>query len=257
MLLLEEQRREQQRDQRRDEGQRDRLGERHPADAPEEQERHHRHDDAAADVDPQRRPVGPRLSARQIERRADDEVGDRAPDADGDDADGEDQMLHHRVHDRQHRDRAERGGEGLDGMLGDAVHAPRLAAISRRRREARLDGAESISSGGSDGRQRVGERSAQEQDEQQLGHGAMLRRQGEERLNLFGGVERRRCSRGFDLGRLGFDQPDDMVDHVGVLDMVVGDAGEIDHVLAVAAAGDADVGLARFAGAVDDAAEHR
>src|SRR3546814_8467003 len=39
--------------------------------------------------------------------------------------------------------------------------------------------------------------------------------------------------------------------------MVVGDAREIDHVGAVAAAGDADIGLARLAGAVDDAAEHR
>ena len=60
-----------------------------------------------------------------------------------------------------------------------------------------------------------------------------------------------------DLGRLGLDQLDDMLDHVGVLDMMVGHARQIDHVLAVAAAGDADVGLARFAGAVDDAAEHR
>ncbi len=60
----------------------------------------------------------------------------------------------------------------------------------------------------------------------------------------------------FDLRRLRFDQLDDMVDHVGVLDVVIGHAGEIDHVLAVAAAGDPDVGLARFARAVDDAAEH-
>src|SRR5688572_10817335 len=48
-----------------------------------------------------------------------------------------------------------------------------------------------------------------------------------------------------------------MVDHVGVLDMMVGDSGQIDHMLALAAAGDSDVGLARLAGAVDDAAEHR
>src|SRR5688500_189273 len=48
-----------------------------------------------------------------------------------------------------------------------------------------------------------------------------------------------------------------MVDHVLVADMVVGDAGEVDHVLALAAAGDADVGLARLAGAVDDAAQYR
>src|SRR3546814_13965155 len=39
--------------------------------------------------------------------------------------------------------------------------------------------------------------------------------------------------------------------------MVVGDARQIDHMLAIAAAGDADVGFARFAGAVDDAAENR
>ena len=39
--------------------------------------------------------------------------------------------------------------------------------------------------------------------------------------------------------------------------MVVGDAGEIDHVLAFAAAGQADIGLACFAGAIDNAAEHR
>ena len=38
---------------------------------------------------------------------------------------------------------------------------------------------------------------------------------------------------------------------------MVGDARQIDHVLALAAAGDADVGLARLARAVDDAAEHR
>jgi hypothetical protein len=42
-----------------------------------------------------------------------------------------------------------------------------------------------------------------------------------------------------------------------LLHVVVGHAREIDHVLAVAAAGDADVGFARFAGAVDHAAEHR
>src|SRR3546814_9148337 len=60
-----------------------------------------------------------------------------------------------------------------------------------------------------------------------------------------------------DLGRLGLDQRDDVRDHDGVLYMVVGDARQIDHMLAVAAAGDADVGFARLAGAVDDAAEDR
>jgi len=44
-------------------------------------------------------------------------------------------MLHHRIHDRQDRDRAERGKEALDRMLSDAVHAARLAAISWMRRE--------------------------------------------------------------------------------------------------------------------------
>src|SRR3546814_13789117 len=39
--------------------------------------------------------------------------------------------------------------------------------------------------------------------------------------------------------------------------MMIGDARQIDHVLARAAAGEADIGLARFAGAVDDAAQHR
>src|SRR3546814_6221819 len=60
-----------------------------------------------------------------------------------------------------------------------------------------------------------------------------------------------------DLGRLRFDQPDDMADHVGVRDMMVGDAREEDHMLAAPAAGDADVGFARFAGAVDDAADRK
>src|SRR3546814_8616122 len=48
-----------------------------------------------------------------------------------------------------------------------------------------------------------------------------------------------------------------MADHGGVGDMVVGDPRKEDHMLAVAAAGDADVGFARLAGAVDDAAQYR
>ena len=48
-----------------------------------------------------------------------------------------------------------------------------------------------------------------------------------------------------------------MLDHVGILDMVVGDPRQIDHMLAIAAAGEADIGFTRFAGAVDDAAQHR
>src|SRR5688500_8727871 len=72
---------------------------------------------------------------------------------------------------------------------------------------------------------------------------------------LFGGVGKG-LGRGFELGGLGFDEADDVVDHFLVPNMMVGDSGEVDHVLALAAAGDADVGLARLAGAVDDAAEH-
>ena len=48
-----------------------------------------------------------------------------------------------------------------------------------------------------------------------------------------------------DLGRLRFDELDDVLDHVGVLDMMVGDPRQEDHMLAVAAAGDADVGFAK------------
>ena len=39
--------------------------------------------------------------------------------------------------------------------------------------------------------------------------------------------------------------------------MVVGHAGQIDHVLAIAAPGYADVGFARLARTIDDAAENR
>src|SRR5580704_14037540 len=61
----------------------------------------------------------------------------------------------------------------------------------------------------------------------------------------------------FDLGRLLFDQLDEMVDDVGVFEAVVGEAADIDLMGAVAAAGEADIGLARLARAVDDAADHR
>src|SRR3546814_291404 len=60
-----------------------------------------------------------------------------------------------------------------------------------------------------------------------------------------------------DLRGLFLDQPDQMVDQLLVSDLVVGKAGHIDHVRALAAAGHADVGLARFAGAVDAAADPR
>src|SRR4029453_3401975 len=48
-----------------------------------------------------------------------------------------------------------------------------------------------------------------------------------------------------------------MVDHVGVLHVMVGDARQIDHVLALAAAGDPNVGLTCFTRTVDDTAEPR
>ena len=48
-----------------------------------------------------------------------------------------------------------------------------------------------------------------------------------------------------------------MIDDIGVYDLVIGDAVEIDHVGAVAAAGETDVGLARLAWSVDDATDHR
>jgi len=81
-------------------------------------------DNSAADMQAQRRCTRPRQAARQIQPPGQGEVGDRAPDAHGKNADGEDQALHHRVHHRQHRDRGKGHGEGFDGMLGDAVHAP-------------------------------------------------------------------------------------------------------------------------------------
>ncbi len=48
-----------------------------------------------------------------------------------------------------------------------------------------------------------------------------------------------------------------MIDDAGVLQAVMRYAGDIDLVRAVAAAGEADVGLARLARAVHDAADHR
>jgi hypothetical protein len=58
----------------------------------------------------------------------------------------------------------------------------------------------------------------------------------------------------FDLGGLLLDQLDEVVDDVGVLQAVVGEAADVDLVGAVAAAGEADVGFARLARAVGDAA---
>ena len=54
----------------------------------------------------------------------------------------------------------------------------------------------------------------------------------------------------FDLGGFLLDQLDEVVDDVRVLQTVVGEAADIDLVGAVAAAGEADIGLARFARAV-------
>ncbi len=118
---------------------------RHAPDAPEEQEGHDGDVDGAGDVDSKRRPVGPGLAPGQIERGAERQVGERAPDADRDDADDEHEMLHHRVHDRQHRDRAQRDDKGLDRMLGDAVHRVRLADYSAASSVASRVSAASIS----------------------------------------------------------------------------------------------------------------
>src|SRR5215831_14910039 len=58
------------------------------------------------------------------------------------------------------------------------------------------------------------------------------------------------------FGRLLLDQFDEMVDDVGILQAVVGQTADIDLVGAVAATGQADIGLARLARAVDDAADN-
>ena len=50
---------------------------------------------------------------------------------------------------------------------------------------------------------------------------------------------------------------DEMIDDVLVLEAMVGKAADIHLMRAVAAAGEADVGFARFARAVDDAADDR
>ena len=105
----------------------------------------------------------------------------------------EHERLHHRVHDRQDADRRERREQGLDGMLGDAVHAPALADQFRSSSgaERSVDQERGL---GLRRRQAVGDGAEKDQDQQQLAHGAIVRRQGKERLNraLFGGVERLR-----------------------------------------------------------------
>src|SRR5688572_11425316 len=60
-----------------------------------------------------------------------------------------------------------------------------------------------------------------------------------------------------DLRRLGFDQRDQMVDDRLILEPMMRLAGDVDHMRAIAAAGETDIGLARLAGSVDDAADDR
>ena len=167
-LLVEEQRREHHGDERRDERQRDPLGKGHPADPPEEEHRHQCDHGAPADVDPECLAAGPRKPTRKVKPATDQEICDRSPDAYGDDPDGKDKVLHHRIHDGQHGDCAERCSESLKGML-DAAHPRRLADYSA---------ASSVCC-----------------------------------LGL-----------GFDLGGLCFHQPHDMVDHVAVFNVVIGNA---------------------------------
>src|SRR5438876_8151355 len=67
-----------------------------------------------------------------------------------------------------------------------------------------------------------------------------------------------RCgSCGFQFGGLFLDQLDEMVDDIGVLQAVVGQAADIHLMGAVAAAGETDIGLARLARAVDDTTDDR
>src|SRR5262249_19599163 len=69
----------------------------------------------------------------------------------------------------------------------------------------------------------------------------------------------RAVARGLDLGGLFFAQLDHMVDQVGVVDAIGRRTVEIDLpvALAGAAAGEPQIGLARLAGTVDDAADDR
>src|SRR6476660_7106355 len=71
-------------------------------------------------------------------------------------------------------------------------------------------------------------------------------------LLLRGGL----MSFGLDLRRLLLDQLGQVVDDAGVLQPMVRHARDIDLVRAVAAAGEADVGLARLAVVVYDAGDH-
>ena len=53
-----------------------------------------------------------------------------------------------------------------------------------------------------------------------------------------------------DLGGLRLDQRDDVVDHVGIVDLVIGDPPPVHHVAALSAAGKTALGGTRPAGAV-------
>src|SRR5215470_2734772 len=63
--------------------------------------------------------------------------------------------------------------------------------------------------------------------------------------------------RRFDVRCFLFDQLHEVVDDVGVFQTMVGQAVDVDLMGAVAAAGEADIGFARFARAVDDATDDR
>src|SRR6185312_4376294 len=61
----------------------------------------------------------------------------------------------------------------------------------------------------------------------------------------------------FDLGRLLFHHLDEVIDDALILEAVVRHAGNIDLMRIVAATGETDIGFARLARPVDDAADHR
>src|SRR3954447_16094369 len=87
---------------------------------------------------------------------------------------------------------------------------------------------------------------------------AAITKEGAQRLlSRFEHLLRLISLRRLDLGGLLLDQLDKMIDDIGVLQPVVGDAAQINLMRVVAPAGQADIGLARFAGPVDDAADDR
>jgi hypothetical protein len=78
-------------------------------------------------VDPKDFPARPFAATRQVNPGAEGEVRHGPPDADGEDSNGEHEVLHHRIHDGQHRDRSERGEKTLDRMR-DSAHASAVAS---------------------------------------------------------------------------------------------------------------------------------